>query len=207
VRCNARQASFARADLSHLDARHGNFDGADLEGAALTGAKVAGVSMTNAKLSPVAAEWVDASSDADGSRRVSGGDIAALLSGKGLPTTNTRYFGEGDVLRNATLEFGAGSTVEIESRFEKCSIALAAGTSLVVGEAGVLKDCVITGAGEITIHGKFFERESPGIIGPRRLVVSSRGSVVGAVEQSPESTAFSFQPGCRLRMKILRARA
>jgi hypothetical protein len=206
IRCNARNASFARADLSGVDARHANFEGADFEGAALTGAKVFGIIMGGAKLSPLAAEWVDASSDGDGTRRVSDADVAPLLLGKGLPANNTRYFGQGDVLRNATLEFGAGSTVEIESRFEKCSIALGTGTSLVIGEAGVLKDCVISGAGDITIHGKFFERESPGIVGPRRLVVSSRGAVQGAVEQSSESTAFSFQPGCRLRMKILRAR-
>ena len=108
------------------------------------------------------------------------------------------------MLRNATLEFGEGAFVEIESLFEQCSIALGKGTELVVGQAGVLSDCQIKGAGNITINGHFFERASPGIVGPSQLVVSSSGALVGAVEQSPDSTRFAFESGCRLRMKILK---
>jgi len=126
------------------------------------------------------------------------------VAGSGSPGT-ARYFGEGDVLRNAALEFGGGSLVEIESRFENCTIALGVGTELVVGKAGVLKSCQIIGAGNVTIHGQFYERETPGIVGPRQLVVSAHGAVVGAVQQAPDNTIFAFEPGCRLRMKILRA--
>ena len=38
-------------------------------------------------------------------------------------------------------------------------------------------------------------------------MVTSEGQLVGAVEQAPELTRFAFEPGCRLRMKILRARS
>ena len=62
------------------------------------------------------------------------------------------------------------------------------------------------GAGDITLHGRFYERESPGIVGPSKLVVTAEGQLVGQVEQAPELTKFAFEPGCRLRMKILRAR-
>jgi hypothetical protein len=36
-------------------------------------------------------------------------------------------------------------------------------------------------------------------------VVTTEGQLVGQVEQAPELTKFAFEPGCRLRMKILRA--
>src|SRR5262249_9171055 len=117
-----------------------------------------------------------------------------------------RYFGQGDVLRNASLEFGEGIKVQIDSRFEQCSIALGRGAELTVGKAGVLAHCRIEGAGNITLHGRFFERESPGIVGPNQLVVTSEGQLVGQVEQAPELTKFAFEPGSRLRMKILPAR-
>ena len=109
------------------------------------------------------------------------------------------------MLRNANLEFGEKAYVEIESRFEQCSIALGEGAELVVGQNGVLVDCQITGGGNITIHGQFFEGASPGIVGPKQLVVSQHGAVVGVVQQPPDSTHFAFEPGCKLRMRILHA--
>ena len=59
-----------------------------------------------------------------------------------------------------------------------------------IGSAGVLADCQIVGAGCITVHGKFFEKSSPGIIGPRQLMVTSGGAIVAAVAQNPELTQF-----------------
>jgi uncharacterized protein YjbI with pentapeptide repeats len=207
LRCILSDAVLIKVDMSTADARQANFAGANLEGATLTGAKLFGVLAPRAKTDDLIAEWIDASPTGNDTKRLTGADIRALLDGKLLAAPSAvRYFGEGDVLRDATLEFGDGSSVEIESRFEKCTIALGNGTELVVGEAGVLKDCVIRGAGNITIHGAFFERESPGIVGPRTLIVSSMGSLVGAVEQALEPTQFAFEPGCRLRVKILRAR-
>ena len=101
------------------------------------------------------------------------------------------------------MSFDDGASVEIESLFEQCTIALGRGTELVVGAEGVLAGCQISGAGNITIHGKFFESNSPGIVGASQLVVSSGGALVGAVEQPQEMTKFAFEPGCRLRMKLL----
>ena len=139
-------------------------------------------------------------------KRVPKGNVAAVLAGKPVQAVSTtRYFGQGDVLRNATLEFGAGATVHIESRFEDCTIALGHGTELVVGKDGVLSGCQVSGAGNLTIHGQFLERDrGPGIIGPTQVVVSSNGCVVSAIRQPDELTRFAFEPGCKLRMKILK---
>ena len=38
----------------------------------------------------------------------------------------------------------------------------------------------------MTINGKFFERESPGIAGLRQLSVSAKGALMSAVAQAPE---------------------
>jgi hypothetical protein len=59
----------------------------------------------------------------------------------------------------------------------------------------------------VTVNGKFFEDKAPGISGVRQLVVSSGGSLVGAVEQPPEKTTFGFEPGCRLRMTVTDSKA
>ena len=52
------------------------------------------------------------------------------------------------------------------------------------------------------VHGKFLEKESPGITGATQLVVTAGGSLIGAVEQPADLTRFAFEPGCMLRMKI-----
>ena len=111
------------------------------------------------------------------------------------------------MLRNASLAFDAGAHVEIDSLFENCTITLGEGTELVVGDAGVLADCNIAGAGSITVNGQFFERESPGIVGPRELVVSRGGALVASVQQVPALTRFRFERGSRLRVKIVNGRA
>jgi len=43
-------------------------------------------------------------------------------------------------------------------------------------------------------------------VGVKSLFVSAEGGVVGGVEQVAEGTQFAFEPGCRLRMKILHPR-
>jgi uncharacterized protein YjbI with pentapeptide repeats len=208
VKVNLSASMLANADLSGADARDANFTKAVLNGAVLTGAKVAGMISADASFSNIRADWLDASAEGDGTRRVPADKVGALL-GKAGPiepsegVANRRYFGRGDVLRNATLEFDAGACVEVESLFEQCLITLGKGTELIVGKGGVLSDCQITGAGSITINGHFFEKQSPGIVGPDQLVVSAGGALVGAVEQAPQSTRFAFEPGCKLRMKIL----
>jgi hypothetical protein len=200
-----------RADLTTVDARDANLTRTDMTGATLTGARVAGVISGGATLTDIKADWLDASAEGDGSRRVVAEKVTAVL-GKEAPiepsegVANRRYFGRGDVLRGATLEFDAGAFVEIESLFEQCSISLGKGTELIVGKAGVLSDCQIKGGGNITINGHFFERKSPGIVGAEQLVVSAGGALVAAVEQPAHSTKFAFEPGCKLRMKITQSK-
>ena len=67
-----------------------------------------------------------------------------------------------------------------------------------------LADCHIAGAGSITVHGQFFERESPGIVGPRQLTVSRQGALVASVQQGADLTRFRFERGSRLRVKIVK---
>ncbi len=207
-RANLEQANLRDADLGHADARHANFEGADITNAELGNARLGKAVLTGIKAGGVRGDVVDASEQADGSELVKGARIASFLSGKVEPAGGgTRYFGRGDVLRDAVLVFEPNSSVHIDSRFENCSLSLGDGVELTVGDSGVLKDCEIRGKGNITIHGRFFERKAPGIVGPKSLVVSARGAMVGAVEQSEETTVFAFQPGCRLRVKILRPAA
>ena len=75
---------------------------------------------------------------------------------------NRRYFGKGDVLRNASLEFDSGAFVEIESLFEQCSISLGKGTELVVGKGGVLSDCQIRGRRKHHHQRSFLREPEPG---------------------------------------------
>ena len=118
-----------------------------------------------------------------------------------------RFFGKGDVLRNAVLEFDERSQVEIESTLEKCVITVGQGSTLTIGPHGVLAGCQIIGAGEIVIHGKFLENgASPGIVGPKRLIVGKAGTVVAALQQPASLTQFGFEHGCSLSLKILRSR-
>jgi hypothetical protein len=197
----------AAADLSGANLRHAVLTGADLTGASLGQATVAGAIFTHARLASVVLDWIDVSPEGDGSQRLDRAGGLAFLSGRddGKPS-GSRYFGKGDVLRDATLEFGDQSVIHIDSRFENCSITLGDGADLTIGEAGVLKNCEIAGSGKITVHGRFFERSSPGIVGAKSIVVSARGAVVGGIEQAPEATVFAFEPGSRLRVKILRPR-
>jgi hypothetical protein len=209
LRVDLTAATLARADLTEVDLRMANLTGVVLTDARLTGAKIAGLIGTGAAVPSVVVEWVDTSTAGDGGGRLSNGEIRPLLSG--MPATSRpvragvhRYFGKGDSLKNAALEFQAGAMVEIDSFFQNCSIVLGEGTELVLGKEGVLADCKISGGGKITIHGKFFERESPGILGSRELTVTGDGALVAAVEQGETPTRFAFHKGCRLRVKIVR---
>jgi hypothetical protein len=145
------------------------------------------------------------SAAADGSQRLSLAELAAGHGhGASPPRTagGRRFFGVGDVLRNAELEFDDGAHVEIQSRFEHCNIRLGRNVELVVGEHGSLEDCTITG-GRLRVMGKFIERRSPGLVGPSQLFVSESGALAATVVQTREATHFAFERGCRLRVNIL----
>jgi uncharacterized protein YjbI with pentapeptide repeats len=200
---NLAGASLVRARLAHAvlteaDLSTAKLDDADLSNADMTSASLEEASLVRATLR--GAQMRDANlKDAD---LTDAGGLRPALQPLPPEAANKRYFGRGDVLRNAELEFHAGASVEIESLLEQCTIALGEATDLVIGKAGVLRRCQLSGAGKITIHGQFVERESPGIVGATHLLVSSAGSLVGSVVQPAELTNFSFEPGCMLRMKI-----
>lgn len=210
-----KKANLEEADLSEADLRDANLKGANLTGTTITGAKMYGCEVDVDQLSVVIAEWVDMSQLADGETKCPGGSLVEqyqqMKSGGVSPDGSAasssgqakRFFGQGDVLRNATLEFGEKSLVEIESRFENCSIAIGSGAILTLGKHSILKGCQVVGFGEIVIQGEFKENgKGPGIVGPKRLTVRKGGVVNCSVQQPPELTEFSFERGCRLRMKI-----
>jgi hypothetical protein len=177
----------------------------------MTGAKAAGLVGTGTP-GAVRAEWIDNSPRGDGRIRITGGQIAALLSGQPLASAAPaeperragvhRYFGPGDCVSNARLAFGEKATVEVDSFFQNCTLNLGDDTELVVGKEGVLADCTIIGGGRITLHGQFFEGNSPGIVGPSDVVVTETGALVASVQQGRQGTRFSFLRGSRLRIKI-----
>src|SRR4029078_8757956 len=100
------------------DLRQATLARARVGGAKLTGAKVAGLTGTGAPLGEVQAGWVGTIAGGDGTGRVSNGEISSLLSGLGAsvgataPAGPRRYFGHGDVLRNATPDFPPGARLQ-----------------------------------------------------------------------------------------------
>jgi hypothetical protein len=111
------------------------------------------------------------------------------------------------VLRNAALEFGHDSVVEVQSRFENCTITLVDGAHLTIGEDGALAGCRITGPGDIVVLGRFeYEDGGPAILGPRRVLVGAGGELACAILQHVERTQFAFESGCVLRLNIHKAR-
>jgi len=205
IRADFSDAVLSAADLSHADARQAVFDTAVLNGVRLDAAKLAGASFAGARISTPRLEWIDVSTEGDASLRLQGEDAIAFLGGRrDSSAPKVRYFGKGDVLRDARLVFDGGSVIHIDSRFENCMITLGEGAELTIGKTGILSGCEIVGGGRITVHGRFFERASPGISGARSVTVSSSGGIVGGLQQAPEATVFAFEPGCRLRVKILK---
>jgi uncharacterized protein YjbI with pentapeptide repeats len=225
---NLTGARLIGAELSYAQLESAVLGGADLTNAVLVhaelshaylgGAKLNGAKLTNADLSKANLEEADLrQADLTGAE-LKGANLTGVKTSNGLPgaaarptngqlAPNARYFGRGDVLKGATLRLEAGARVEVESLFEQCTIELGEGTELVVGAGGVLADCTVVGHGSIQIAGKFFERKSPGIVGPTQLVVSSGGCLVAEVEQAVEATRFAFEPGSNLRVKIRNSRS
>ena len=215
-RANLSGANLTRANLEGAVLTGANLSGAQLSyaqlaGARLTGAKAAGLVGTGTPVGVVDVGWLDLSPAGDGSQRVENGVIPTLLvagaASLAKPVTaadgRRRYFGRGDVLRGAQLQFDAGAQIEIDSLFQDCTICIGDDTELVIGPSGVLADCEIIGGGNVTIHGKFFERKSPGMVALRKLDVSAKGAIVATVTQHAERTKFAFESGCQLRVKIV----
>jgi hypothetical protein len=194
-------ADLRECDLGGSDLRRAILTGAQLDAVVLTGAKIAGIELASLPATAVI-DWADASIAGDGSRLLDVRHARQLLGGSASSSTpDHRFFGAGDVLRNADLEFREGAKVHIESRMEGCTIRLSGEAELVLGEQGSMNDCAIEG-GRLTIHGRFFEGRQPGLAGPRRLAVSKSGAIAATVAQPEVPTEFSFERGCRLRLDI-----
>lgn len=211
---HVENANFEEAILTDADFRNAKLKGAKFTGTTMTGIKLYGCELDVDRLVHVVAEWVDFSEFADGQAKCSGELFAeqylqmkngGTFSARSQSSSEEgkRFFGRGDVLRNASLEFGDKSLVEIESRFENCSISLGTGAVLRLGKHGVLQGCQIVGFGEIEIQGEFRENgEGPGIVGPKRVIVRKDGVISGSVQQPPTMTEFAFETGCHLQLKI-----
>lgn len=199
------------ADLTNAILVHAELSHAYLGAAKLTGAKLTNADLTRANLEEADLRQADLTGADFTGANLNGVKTSNGLPGAAKPTNgaaaNARYFGRGDVLKGATLRLEAGARVEVESLFEQCTIELGEGTELVVGSGGVLSDCTVVGHGSIMIAGKFYERKSPGIVGPTQLVVSTGGCLVAEVEQAAEATRFAFEPGSNLRVKIRNSRS
>ncbi len=197
-----RGANLVDADLTRADALAADFSNASLVRTKLTAANLRGASFSNADASQADLRDADLSGALiDGARSLRA-PCEPLRPETTSRTNVTRYFGKGDLLRGAHLNFEADCKIHVDGRFEECLIVLGEGAEFVIGESGVLKNCRISGHGDIKVHGCFFERQSPGISGPRSLLVSAKGAVAAALEQLAQPIAFAFEPGCRLRIKI-----
>jgi uncharacterized protein YjbI with pentapeptide repeats len=205
-------SSLANSRLKGADLRNCRLLNVTLNKATLTAAKLFGIGVAPSELAGVLADWVDFSVEGDGQLRIAGSELVDYYLRlktdlNEISTLNSaqpkRFFGQGDVLRGATLEFVENSRVEIESYLEDCTIHLGHGSTLTVGPHGVLTGCQIMGSGDIVISGKFHENgATPGIVGPRRLQVRKTGTVVTAVQQALTLTDFGFEHGCSLSLKI-----
>jgi uncharacterized protein YjbI with pentapeptide repeats len=215
------EASLEDADFAQTDLRGSSLRNTVLRGANLTGAMLAGVEAHPELFDGVRADWVDFSTRS-GTVKVPGAQLREYferLRGGGAPGAgpvlapgpsptggSRRFFGEGDVLRNAALEFGESSVVEIESRFENCTIVLREGAMLTVGPRGELHGCRVEGPGEIVVHGRIVQTgDAPALAGARRLLVSRTGSIAGALRQHADLTRIALERGCRLDLAIQRA--
>jgi uncharacterized protein YjbI with pentapeptide repeats len=201
-------ADLTNAILVHAELSHAYLGAARLNGAKLTNADLTRANLEEADLRQADLTGADfTGANLNGVKTSNGLPGAKPTNGAAAAGGNARYFGRGDVLKGATLRLEAGARVEVESLFEQCTIELGEGTELVVGAGGVLSDCTVVGHGSIMIAGKFYERKSPGIVGPTQLVVSTGGCLVAEVEQAAEATRFAFEPGSNLRVKIRNSRS
>ena len=205
-------ASLANSTLKGADLRNCRLFNVNLNKATLTAAKLFGIEVASDELAGILADWVDFSVEGDGGLRVAGSELVEyyMRLKAGLNEVSSmnsaqpkRFFGQGDILHSATLEFVENSLVEIESYLENCTIHLGHGSKLTVGPHGILVGCQVIGNGDIVISGLFHEKDaSPGILGPRRLQVGKTGTVVTTVQQAFTLTEFGFEHGCSLSLKI-----
>jgi len=224
VRAQASGAKFNGADAPPRELRGGGPDGRGLVGhrrpprdararqddkTKWTGAKVAHMIGSGAPASDLDVGWVDASPTATGSdgstptrrsRSSSAGSLRVRRRASAISAPATF-----SAARRSSSAKARASRSRAASRAARSPSARAASWSS--ERRACWRAGRILGAGDITIHGTFLEAESPGIVGPRQLVVSAGGAVKSAVEQMKGLTRFAFEPGCKFADEDRRARS
>ena len=190
-------AQLAHADLSDTDLSTAKLDEADLTSANLTDANLEEASLVGAQLR-------DAQLDGVNSRTPTSPTPTRRASQPaGGPGRLKRYFGKGDVLRNAHLEFDAGASVEIESLFEQCTIALGDGDGARGRQGRRALRVPDQGRGQDHDPRQVRRAREPR---HRRRHAAHRQRRAGRSSarwsSRAEQTRFAFEPGCMLRMKI-----
>ncbi len=232
ARGNLQAANLEEADLTDADLRDANLSTAVLAGAVLDGARVFGAALTELQLESSRTAWVDLSAGGDRSEKAerarlggfprlalvrangnaAGGELGAGAAPAVLVAPapvavvlepGARYFGRGDVLRNAELAFAPGAVVTVEGTFDRCQLHLGEGTRLEVGRSGSLLACKILGAGHVTVLGRLANDGGDGAETTARVLrVAAGGFAAGRVRQPEGGTRFGFEPGCVLRLEI-----
>ncbi len=164
----------AHADLSEADLSTAKLDEADLTNADLSGANLEEASLQRAKMRDTRTQGANLKN-----ANLTGADAPGLLAKEGAGAIK-RYFGKGDVLRNAHLEFDSGASVEIESLFEQCQHRPGRGHRARGRQGrGPRRAAESRAPARSPSTASSSSEKSPGITGVRQLVVSAGGSLVG----------------------------
>lgn len=212
-RCDLQASHIINSNLEGCDLRFLNISKAIFEGVNTTGTSTFGISGEPSKVEGLTCEWCDQSEYGDQSRILKGNDAINSFGGQQpqhqqrKQDDQVRYFGHGDILKNATLHFDSLAKVEIDSMFENCKIHLADGARLTVGNRGFLNNCQIFGGGNVAVNGVLFEKDGPAVNEVRELKVGSQGTLVSTVKQHPDQTRFLFEKGSRLQLRVLEQEA
>jgi len=188
-----------------IDGRQMSLAGARLNHATLTGARLYGVVAVDVSVEGIHCEFIDISVEGDGSRpiRRGAGRRAALGAKLDARPTATRPGGASSAKETCCATRPSSSAKGPRWRSRALRAVLdhrRPRTELVIGRTACSRVPHL-GAGNITIHGRFYEGQAPGISGASQLVVTRGASLVGRWS-SPPSSALAFEPGCNLRMKI-----
>lgn len=204
-------ASMVLARLRSADFRHSKLDKADLrktrcrdiklQSASLHAARIAELDLGTTLLGDFPDDQCDLSPSGDGSSFGTLQDLKRKAR-KSAPPENERYFGAGDVLKNAELRYESGTEVRIDGQFDNCTLKLAAGATLHLSPSAILNNCRIVG-GTLRLEGTFLAPNQVGLECPQLLAVSKQGAVSTSLRQVPGGTIFDFARGCRLRLRLL----
>ncbi|MBK7977914.1 MAG: pentapeptide repeat-containing protein [Deltaproteobacteria bacterium] len=228
---NLEEADLTDADLRDANLSTAVLTGAVLDGARVFGAALSEVQLESSKtlwvdLSasgdrtekaeraklggfPRLALLRAAGSGTDAAGAGEGGPSAQALAAAAPPAApvvlepGARFFGRGDVLRNAELVFAPGAVITVEGTFDRCQLHLGEGTRLEVGRSGSLVACKILGAGHVIVLGRLTNDGGDGAETTARVLrVAAGGFAAGRVRQPDGGTRFGFEPGCVLRLEI-----